>query len=163
MTQDKGTRDTFCFLAMSGLNRWNRDQESTARGSNDPPNPSQDDQAYHSEDSEYDGRQEYTARKSREFPKDTTLRTPEFRAQEDHHEFCFAFRQECQWYQDKEMVRLLRTRGNSPILGPRACQCLLRSKFSWMQSLGVCFGRSVTSSIHSQGGKLGLLDISLVG
>ena len=123
--QDKGTGDTFCFLAMSGPNRWNRDQESTARGSNDPPNPSQDDQAYHSEDSEYDGRQEYTARKSREFPKDTTLRTPEFRAQEDHHEFCFAFRQECQWYQDKEMVRLLRTRGNSPILGPRACQCLL--------------------------------------
>ena len=65
--QEKGTRDTFCFLAMSGPNRWNT-LESTARGSNDPPNPSQDDQAYLSEDSEFD--KEYTARKSREFPKD---------------------------------------------------------------------------------------------
>ena len=61
----------------------------------------------------------YTARKSREFPKDLTLRTPEFREQEDHHEFRFSFRQECHWYQDKEMVRLLGKRGNPPILGPR--------------------------------------------
>ena len=32
-----------------------------------------------------------------------------------------------------------------------------------MQSLGVCFGKSVTSSIHLQGGKLSLSGISLVG
>ena len=88
---------------MPGPNRWNT-RESTARGSNDPPNQGQDDQAYQSEDSEYDT--EYTARKSREFPKDLTLRTPEFRAEEDHHEFSYSFRQECQWYQDNEVVRL---------------------------------------------------------
>ena len=115
--QEEGTRGTFfCFLAMPGPNRWNT-RESTARGSNDPPNQSQDDQAYQSEDSEYDV--EYTARKSREVTKDITLRTPEFRAEEDHHEFSYSFRQECQWYQDNEVVRLLRTRGNPPILGPR--------------------------------------------
>ena len=59
------------------------------------------------EDSEYDEPQSgYTARKSREFPKDLTLRTPGFRAEEDHHGFSYSFRQECQWYQDKELVRL---------------------------------------------------------
>ena len=43
--QEEGTRGTFfCFLAMPGPNRWNTG-ESTARGSNDPPNQSQD-QAY---------------------------------------------------------------------------------------------------------------------
>ena len=105
---------------MSGPNRWSRNQESTARASNDPPNRDQEYQAYQSEDSEYDEPQSgYTARKSREFPKDLTLRTPDFRAEEDHHEFSFSFRQQCQWYQDKEMVRLLRKRGNPPILGPR--------------------------------------------
>ena len=55
--QETGTRDTFCFFAMSGLNRWSRNQESTARSSHDPPNRDQDYQAYQayqSEDSEYD-------------------------------------------------------------------------------------------------------------
>ena len=103
--QVKGTRDTFCFFAMSGLNRWSRNQESAARASNDPPNRYQEDQAYKSEDSEYD-QSEFTARKGRDFPKDLILRTSEFRAQEDHRQFSFSFRQECQWYQDKEMVRL---------------------------------------------------------
>ena len=105
---------------MSGPHQWSRNQESTARASNDPPNRDQEYQAYQSEDSEYDEPQTgYTARKSREFPVDSTLRTAEFRAQEEHHEFCVSFRQQCQWYQDKEMVRLLRKRGNPPILGPR--------------------------------------------
>ena len=72
--QVKGTRVTFCFLAMSGPNRRSRNQESTARGSNDPPNQSQADQAFRSEDSEYDGPQtENTACKSREFPEDATF------------------------------------------------------------------------------------------
>ena len=94
---------------MPGPSRWSRNQESTARSSSDPPNRDQEYQAYQSEDSEYDEPQSgYTARKSREFPVDSTLRTPEFRAQEDHHEFSFSLRQECQWYQDKEMVGLLR-------------------------------------------------------
>ena len=61
---------------------------------------------------------EYAARKSREFPKDLTLRTPEFCAEENHHEFSYGFRQGCQWYQDKEVVRLFRRRGRPPILGP---------------------------------------------
>ena len=34
-------------------------------------------------------------------------------------EFSFSCRQECRWYQDKEVVRLFRKRGNPPILGPR--------------------------------------------
>ena len=50
---------------------------------------------------------------------DSTLRAPESRAEEDHHEFSYSFRQECQWYEDKEVVRLLRKRGNPPIQGPR--------------------------------------------
>ena len=62
--QEEGTRGTlFCFLAMPGPYRWNRG-ESTARGSNDPPNRSQD-QTYQSEDDEQDN-VEYAARKSRE-------------------------------------------------------------------------------------------------
>ena len=113
--QVKGTSETlFCFLAMSGPNRW-RPQESTARASNDPPPDFN--QSYQSEDSEHES-VEYPARKSREFPVDTMVRTREFRAQENHHEYCFRFRQECQWYQDKEMVRLSVMRGRPPILGP---------------------------------------------
>ena len=34
-------------------------------------------------------------------------------------EFCIAFRQECQWYQDKEFVKLLIERGRRSIIGPR--------------------------------------------
>ena len=121
--QVKGTRDNFCFFTMSGPNRRSRNQESMARSPHDPPNRDQEDQAYQNEDSEYDEPQSgYTARKSREFPVDSTLRIQEergFRVQEDHHEFSFSCRQECQWYQDKEMVRLLRRRGNPPIFGPR--------------------------------------------
>ena len=61
---------------MSGPNRWSRNQESTARSSNDPPNRDQEYQAYQSEDSEYDEPQAgFTARKSREFPVDSTLST----------------------------------------------------------------------------------------
>ena len=49
----EGTRGTFfCFLAMPGPSRWNRG-ESTARGSDEPPQESQD-QGYQSEDSYYD-------------------------------------------------------------------------------------------------------------
>ena len=71
--QVKGTRDTFCFFTMSDPNQWSRNQKSTARASNDPPNRDQEDQAYQSEDSEYDELQTgYTARKSREFPVDLT-------------------------------------------------------------------------------------------
>ena len=49
----EGTRGTlFCFLAMPGPSQWNRG-ESTARGSDEPPQESQD-QGYQSEDSYYD-------------------------------------------------------------------------------------------------------------
>ena len=51
---------------MPGPNRWNI-RESTARGSNDPPNQGQDDQAYQSEDSEYDT--EYTASQEQRIPQ----------------------------------------------------------------------------------------------
>ena len=113
--QEEGTRGTFfCFLAMPGPNRWN---ELTARGSNDPPNQSQA-QAYQSEDSEYDN-VVHAARKSREFPKDLTLRTREFREEEDHHEFSYGFRDDCQWYQDNEVVKLFKKRCKPNILGPR--------------------------------------------
>ena len=67
---------------------------------------------------EYDN-VEYVARKSREFQTDLTQRKKEFREEEDHHEFSYSFRQECQWYQDNEVVKLLRKRGTPPILGPR--------------------------------------------
>ena len=107
---------------MPGPHRWN---ESTAHGSNDPSNPSRD-QAYQSEDSEYDV--EFAARKSREFPTDLTLRTPEFRAEEDHYEFSYSFRQQCQWYQDKEVVRLFRERGTPPSLGPRDMSMFVRKQ-----------------------------------
>ena len=92
---------------MSGPNRWSRNPESTAQSSNDPPNRDQEYQTYQSEDSEYDEPQRgYTARKSRKFPVDLTLRTPEVRAEENHHQFSFSFRDECQWYEDEELVRL---------------------------------------------------------
>ena len=115
--QVKGARDTFCLF---GPNRRSRNPESTARSSNDPPNRDQEyHQAYQSEDSEYDEPQSgYTARKGREFPEDSTLRTPEFRAEEDHHQFSYSFRQHCQWYEEKDQVRLLRKRGKPVFLGP---------------------------------------------
>ena len=113
----EGTRGTlFCFLAMPGPRRWNR-EESTARGSKDPPNRSQD-QAYQSEDSEYDN-VEYATCKSRDFPTDLTLRTKEFREEEDHNEFSYGSRDECKWYQGSEGVKLFAKRGTPNISGPR--------------------------------------------
>ena len=77
-------------------------------------------QAHQSEDSEYEEPQGgCTARQSREFPQDSTLRTKQSRAEEDHNQFTYSFRQQCQWYADKEQVRPLRERGNPVILGPR--------------------------------------------
>ena len=113
----EGTRGTlFCFLAMPGPSRWNRG-ESTARGSNEPPHQSQD-QGYQSEDSQYDN-VEYATRKSREFPTDMTLRTREFKEQEDHNQYSYGFRDECQWYQDSDFVKLSAWRGTQNISGPR--------------------------------------------
>ena len=113
----EGTRGTlFCFLAMPGPRRWNR-EESTARGSNDPPNQSRD-QEYQSEDSEYDN-VEYASRKRREFPTDMTLWTREFKEQEDHNQYSYGFRDECQWYQDSEVVKFFAKRGTLNISGPR--------------------------------------------
>ena len=86
----EGTRGTlFCFLAMPGPSRWNRD-ELTARGS-DEPHPQSRDQAYHSEDSEHDN-VEYATRQSREFPTDMNLRTKKFKEQEDHNQYSHGFR-----------------------------------------------------------------------
>ena len=96
----------------------------------------------------------YTARKSRQFPVDSSLRTPEFRAEEDHHEFSFSFRQECQWYEDKEVVRLFRKRGNPPIQGPRDMSPFVKRTDAHGCSLLECvLGKNVTSSILLQGGK----------
>ena len=67
---------------MPGPRRWNR-EESTARGSREPPNQGRD-QEYQSEDLQYDN-VEYATRKSRKFPTDMTLRTSEFKIQEDHN------------------------------------------------------------------------------
>ena len=67
----EGTSGTlFCFLAMPGPSRWNR-EESTARGSAEPP-PNSQEQGYISEDSHYDD-VEYATRKSREFPSDMNI------------------------------------------------------------------------------------------
>ena len=101
---------------MPGPRRWNR-EESTARGSNDPPNQSRD-QEYQSEDSEYDN-VEYASRKRREFPTDMTLWTREFKEQEDHNQYSYGFRDECQWYQDSEVVKFFAKRGTLNISGPR--------------------------------------------
>ena len=113
----EGTRGTlFCFLAMPGPTRWNRG-ESTARGSTEPRHQSPD-QEYQSGHSEYDN-VEYATRKSREFPTDMTLRTREFKEQEDQNQYSYGFRHECQWYQDNDFVTLSAKRGTQNISGPR--------------------------------------------
>ena len=63
--QEEGTRESYCFLAtMSGANRWNRGAESSARSSTGPNHAQQDQEAYHSEDSDYGPPFEgYTARR----------------------------------------------------------------------------------------------------
>ena len=45
-------------------------------------------------------------------------RTKDTRPDEDHMEFCFAFRQQCARYQDKEFVKLSVERGMHSIKGP---------------------------------------------
>ena len=45
-------------------------------------------------------------------------RTIETRPREDHMEFCFAFRQQCAWYNDKEYAKLLVERDIHTIKGP---------------------------------------------
>ena len=113
----EGTSGTlFCFLAMSGPNRWNRG-ESTARGSAEPPPDSQE-QGYISEDSYHDD-VEYATRKSRDFPSDMNIRTKKFREQEVHNQYNYGFRDHCQWYQDRESVMLSAQRGTLKVAGPR--------------------------------------------
>ena len=112
----EGTSETlFCFLAMSGPHRWNRG-ESTARGSAEPP-PSSQDQGYISEDSHYDDVE--STRKSREFPSDMTIRTRRFRETEDHNQYNYGYRDQCQWYQDSEYVKLSAKRSTPGVEGPR--------------------------------------------
>ena len=67
-------------------------------------------EAYRSEDSEYDNvpPEGYAARQSMEVPQE---RTAESRREEDHMMYCYSFRQECQRYMNKELVKLLIERG----------------------------------------------------
>ena len=118
--QERGTRDTYCFFTiMSGPNRWSESTGSTARGSNDPKPIVPEEEPYRSEDGEYDyvPPEGYAARKSRQVPHFLD-RTIDSCRQEDHMESCFAFRQPCQWYMDKEFVTLLVERDIHTIKGP---------------------------------------------
>ena len=47
-----------------------------------------------------------------------TLRTREYKEQEDHNQYSHGFRDECQWYQDSEVVNLSAQRGTLNISGP---------------------------------------------
>ena len=62
---------------------------------------------------------EYATRKSREFPSDMNIRTRKFREQEDHNQYNYGFRDQCQWYQDSEYVKLSAKRGTLKVAGPR--------------------------------------------
>ena len=107
--QERGTRDTHCFFTtMSGPNRWSKSTGSTAQGSKDPNPTVPEEEPYRSEDSEcdYEPPEGYAARKRREVPHFMD-RTIETRSKEDHMGFCFAIRQKCAWYNDKEFVKLL--------------------------------------------------------
>ena len=97
----------YCFLTtMAGANRRTRSSGSTAQASTGLINVPDDDDRYESKDSQHQIPPEgFAARRSREIPN-YNGRTPETLPHEDHMEFCFVFRQQCQWYQDKEFVKL---------------------------------------------------------
>ena len=78
----------------------------------------------------------YAARKSREVPHFMD-RTIETRPQEDHMESCFAFRQQCAWYNDKEYAKLLVDRGIHSIKGPPNMSPFCRCKIA-MDSVSWC-------------------------
>ena len=90
--QEIGTRGSHCFLTtMAGSNRWNKFSGSTGRVSTGPTHVPDDDEPYHSEDSQCQTPPRgYAARRSREVP-DYMDRTFETRPKEDHMEVCFAF------------------------------------------------------------------------
>ena len=67
---------------------------------------------YESDDSQHQiGQEGYAARGSREAPQQNDT-TPETLPQEDHMEFCHSYRQDCQWHQGKEFVKLKKERGS---------------------------------------------------
>ena len=119
--QDRETRDSHCFFTtMSGSHEWNRSSESTARGSTEHINDPEQDEPYKSKDDEHQPPPGgFAARRSREVPHHMD-RAKDTRPDEDHVEFCFAFRQQCawQWHQDKELVKLSVERGIHSIKGP---------------------------------------------
>ena len=102
---------------MYGPNQWRKSTKSTARGPNDPKPSVPNEEAYRSEDSEYNNvpHEGYAARQSREVPQE---RAAESRREEDHMMFCYSFRQECQCYMDTEFVKLLIEKGIHSIKGP---------------------------------------------
>ena len=128
---------------MAGSNRWTKSTGSTAQASTGPNHVPNEDKPYHSEDSEHQPRPEgYAARKSREVPHfmDRTLET---RPHEDHMEFCFAFRQQCAWHNDKEFVKLSVERGIHTIKGPANMSPFCRRQMA-MDSVSRCHtGRNV--------------------
>ena len=136
--QERETRDSHCFFTtMSGSNQWNGSSGSTARGSTGPIHVPEDDEPYLSEDDEHQPPPEgYAARKSREVPHHMD-RTRETRPHEDHMEVCFAFRQQCAWYQDKELVKLSVERGIHSIQGPANMSPCCRRQMA-MDSVSWC-------------------------
>ena len=58
---------------------------------------------------------------------------------EDHMEFCFAFRQQCAWYNEKEFVKLSVERGIHAIQGPAnmSSQASVDIRWQWIQFHGL--------------------------
>ena len=135
-----------CLALIGGVNQQSRRHEApkiqslqfTARGSEDLKPTVPEEEPYRSEDSEYDyvPPEGYAARKSREVPH-VPDRTIETRPQEDHMEFCFAFKQQCQRYNDKEYVTLLVERGIHAINGPANMSPFCRRQMA-MDSVSWC-------------------------
>ena len=93
-----------------------------------------------------------------------TLRTREFKEQEDQNQYSYGFRHECQWYQDNDFVTLSAKRGTQNISGPRDMSMFVKKQMlvdavSWALFWGE---ETRVRSIHF-GGKLILSDMFLDG
>ena len=138
--QEIETRGSHCFFTtMAGSNRCTKTTGSTAQASTGPIHVPGEDEPYHSEDSEHQPPPaSYASRKSREVPHsmDRTLDTC---PHEDHMEFCFACRQQCAWYNEKEFVKLSVERGIHAIKGPAnmSTQASVDIRWQWLQFHGL--------------------------
>ena len=112
-------------------------QNPVPQASTGPIHVPDDDEPYRSEDSQHQTPPRgFAARKSREVPHfmDRTLET---RPHEDHMEFCFAFRQQCAWYNEKGFVKLSVERGIHTIKGRADMSSFCRHQMA-MDSVSWC-------------------------